>query len=316
MIRAALVLFTLLSLVTPAHAQSGALFLLVPFGARAVAQGDAVAADTALGSESVWWNPAGAARGARREIAVHHNTTFASTNDMVAFVIPSKMMGTVSGAFYLANYGDLPVTEGPGVELGIASTHNYMAALSYASEVGSRLSVGLTYKFLMLRFLCSGYCPFPTFTGSTSAVDLGIQYRVPVSMPMVVGASLRNLGPPLQVKDREQADPLPRQFQIGGRARLPIPLLARNESSLDIMADLKQSEVLGGLAGGVGAVVSYREEFFLRTGYYKQPGEGSGPSIGLGAELGNFTLDIARRFDRISSEIGQTPTFISLGVRF
>lgn len=317
MIRAALALLSLSVFAPPAQAQSGALFLLVPFGARAVGQGEAAVADSSLGTEGIWWNPAGAARGAKREVSVHHSQTFAAVSDMIAFMVPSKVLGTFSGAFYLVNYGDLPITTGPDVQVGTVSTHNYMAALSYASAVGSRFSAGLTYKFLMLRFACSGVCiDIPPTSGSSSALDLGVQYRVPVGIPMVVGASLRNLGPPLQVKDSEQADPLPRQLQIGVRTRVPLRFLERNESSLDLMADYKNAAALGGFAGGAGAVLGYREEFFLRLGYYLQPGEGGGPSIGIGAARGDVSIDLARRFDEFSSQVGETPTYISLRVRF
>jgi hypothetical protein len=316
-IRATIAVLSFVLFAAPLHAQSGGLFLVLPFGARSIGQGEATVADSSLGTEGLWWNPAGAARGSKREVTVHHSKTFGATSDMVAFMVPSRLLGTLSGAFYLVNYGDLPVTAGPDVQLGTVSTHNYMGALSYASAVGSRLSAGLTYKFLMLRFACSGLCgDIPVISGSTSAVDLGAQYRMPVPIPLVIGASLRNLGPALQVKDRAQADPLPRILQVGARARVPMTILEKNESSLDLMADYKAAAVFNGAAGGVGAVLGYREQFFLRTGYHLQPGGGSGPSIGFGAVRGDISIDLAMRFDEFSSQAGETPTYISLRVRF
>jgi hypothetical protein len=237
---------------------------------------------------------------------------------MVAFMVPSKVLGTLSGAFYLVNYGDLPVTPPQGeVQIGTVSTHNYMLALSYASTIGSRFNAGLTYKFLMLRFACSGVCgDVPVFSGSTSALDVGAQYRVPAPIPLMLGASIRNLGPALPVKDNEQADPLPRIFQIGARAGIPMEFLKRSQSSLELMADYKAAAVFDGAAGGVGAVLGYRDEFFLRTGYHFQPGGGSGPALGVGAVRGDLSIDLGMRFDEFSSQLGETPTYISLRVRF
>ena len=304
-------------LASPLSAQSGALFLVLPFGARSVGQGEATVADSSLGTEGLWWNPAGAARGSAREVTVHHSKTFGATSDMVAFMVPSRLLGTLSGAFYLVNYGQLPVTDDFGNQVGDAYTHDYMAALSYASAVGSRLSAGLTYKFIMVRFACSGQCGVtPVYSGSSSALDLGAQYRVPAPIPLVIGASIRNLGPALPVKDNEQADPLPRVFQIGARTRIPTEFLKRNESSLDLMADYKAAAVFNGPAGGVGAVLGYRDEFFLRTGYHFQPGGGSGPALGFGAVRGDLSIDLGMRFDEFSSQLGDTPTYISLRVRF
>lgn len=316
MIRALLVLLLAVVPLAPAAAQSGALFLLVPFGARAVGQGEAVVADSTMGTESIWWNPAGSARATKRELAVHHSTTFGATSDMVAFMVPSEILGTVSGAFYLVDYGDFAATDSSGNYTGSVYTHNYMGALSYSVGIGSRLSAGLSYKFVMLRFGCSGYCAFPLFSGSSSALDLGMQYRMPAPFPLMIGATLRNLGPALQVKDSDQADPLPRVFQFGARTRLPIEAIERNNSSLELMADYKVASALGSGAIGGGAVLGYRDEFFLRFGYYHQPGQGSGPSIGLGMEQGAFTVDLSRRFDEFASQVGTTPTYISLRVRF
>lgn len=299
--------------VRPLAAQNGALFLLVPFGARAVGQGEAVVADTALGSESIWWNAAAGARGAKREVAVHHSQTFIAISDMIAIVAPTRLLGTFSAAVYMVNYGDLPLTDNMGLPLGIITNRNYMAAVSYASTFGSRLSAGLTYKFVMLRFECPGNCGA---TGSTSALDVGAQYAVPGRFPVVIGASIRNIGPALQVQDSEQADPLPRLIQVGARARLPFASLERSQASLEIMADIKQAAALGSGAYSGGIVIGYRNEFFLRGGYLTQPGEGGGPSIGVGATRGALSIDIARRFDELSSQLGETPTYVSLRVQF
>ena len=78
-----------------AAAQNGGLFLLVPFGARAVGQGDAVVADTTLGTEAMWWNAAALAWLPKREIAIHHSQTVIANSDMLTFAVPSRVLGTL-----------------------------------------------------------------------------------------------------------------------------------------------------------------------------------------------------------------------------
>lgn len=302
----------------PAHAQNGGLFLLVPFGAHAVGQGEAVVADSTLGTEAMWWNAAALARLGKREVAVHHSQTLIATSDMLTFAVPSRVLGTVAASAYLVNYGDQAATDPVnGTEIGTITNRNYQLAVSYATPVGKRLSAGVTYKFIMLRFQCTGICGnVPVISGSTSALDLGGQYVLPTSVPITLGASVRNLGPGLQVKDAEQADPLPRVIQVGGKARLPIASLREAGASLDMTLDVQSAEALNGAAGGLGFILGYRDVAFLRGGYKLQPGDAKGPSIGFGFERGGFALDLARRFDTASAQLGEPPTYVSLRARF
>ncbi len=317
-VRAAVILALIASSATHARAQNGGLFLLVPFGAHAVALGEAVVADSALGTEAMWWNAAALARLGKKEVAVHHSQTLIATSDMLTFALPSRVLGTIAASAYLVNYGDQAATDPVnGTEIGTITNRNYQLALSYATPVGKRLSAGVTYKFVMLRFQCTGICGnVPVISGSTSALDLGAQYVLPTTLPVTIGASVRNIGPALQVKDTEQADPLPRIFQVGVKARLPVQSLSEAGASLDVTADVQRAAALTGAAGGVGVVLGYREVAFLRGGYKLQPGDAKGPSIGFGFQRGGFALDLARRFDAASSQLGEPPTYISLRARF
>jgi hypothetical protein len=301
-----------------ATAQNGGLFLLVPFGARAVGQGEAVVADSSIGTEGVWWNAAALARLGKREVAVHHSQTVIATSDMVSYAVPSRALGTLAASAYLVNYGDQQATDAAtGTPLGTITNRNYLLALAYATPVGRRVSAGVTFKVLMLRFQCSGICgEVPVISGNTSALDAGIQVRLPTSLPVTVGAALRNVGPALQLRDAEQADPLPRLLQFGLRSRIPVSALARTEATLDLSADLHSASALGGVAGGVGATLGYRGLAFLRAGYKAQAGQGRGPSIGFGLERGALVFDIARRFDGLSAQLGDPPTYVSVKARF
>ncbi len=318
---AGLALATLLTCFAPeqARAQSGALFVLVPFGARAVAQGDAVVADTTLGTDAVWWNPASLARLPEREIAVHHASTAIARSDMIAFAAPSQVLGTIAVSALIVDYGSTEVTDvSSGSPVGgTIGTYNYQVAASYASPVGRRFNAGITYKFLMIRSACSGNCGnISSVSGSSSALDLGAQYVLPTTLPLSLGLSLRNLGPAMQFRDAEQADPLPRLVQVGVRVGIPSAALERNNTTVDLAADVFNAEALDGAAVGLGVTLGYRGIAFLQAGYKKQSGQGGGPSIGIGFRHGALGIDLARRFDNFSSQLGETPTYVMVRARF
>ncbi len=316
-----MLLWLLLLLLVPRHAgaQSGGLFVLVPFGARAVGEGDAVAADTTLGTEAMWWNPATLARLPQREIAVHHAGTAIAQTDMVAFAVPSKVLGTLAVSGLIVNYGSTEVTDiNTGAPVGgTIGTYNYQLAATYAAPVVHRLNAGVTYKFLMIRSACSGNCGATTnISGSSNAVDLGLHYALRTRVPISVGGSIRNLGPAMQFRDAEQADPLPRIIQLGARVEVPAQVLAHNSTSLEVSADIFNADALGGTAAGIGMTLSYRELAFLQAGYKMQSGQGGGPSIGVGFRHGSIGVDVARRFDSFSSQLGETPTYVMVRARF
>lgn len=302
----------------PAGAQaSGALFLLNPLGARAVGQGDAVAADTLMGTEAMWWNPSLLARLPKREIAVHHATSFVSDNNMLAFAMPSKILGTLALSGLIADYGSTPAIDDNGFPLGgTVGVYNYQLAASYASQIGRRLSAGVTYKYLIFRKACSGGCgnSSENFSGTSSAVDFGAHYVLPTTLPASIGASLRNLGPGLQVRDAEQADPLPRTLQVGARVEIPFAALARNNATLEASGDLFYSDAKA--TTGLGLSLGYRALAFMHVGYRAQVDLGGGPSIGFGYRQGAFGLDVARRFEPFSQGVSQPPTYVMVRARF
>jgi hypothetical protein len=132
----------------------GAPFLLLPVGARAVGMGQAVVADQS-GTEAIWWNAAGVARSERREIAVHHYETIIGTGDAVSILIPSSLLGVFAVSLYALDYGDFPVTDSLGNQIGSLLTRNVAYAATYATPIGGRISAGITFKIVQLRLDCS-----------------------------------------------------------------------------------------------------------------------------------------------------------------
>ena len=304
----------------PSHGAlaQGAAFLLAPFGARSVGRGEAVVADSTLGTEGIWYNAAALARMPAREIAFHNGTTLFGNIFMLSGVVPSRVLGTLGGGAYMFDYGDQPNTDDVGNTVGNITNRNYLVAATYASPIGKRFSTGLTYKFVSFSQQCSGLCPkFRSVQGSTNALDAGVQYTLPTTQPITIGATVRNIGQRLQFKDREQADPLPRTIQIGAMTRIPVSSLNQAGATLDVSADISQVSNIDASFQALGAALGYREQIFLTAGYKHISGGGGGPSIGFSLQRGAFGLDLSRRFDQLSSQVGQSPpTYVALRARF
>ena len=297
---------------------AGASFLSLPVGARSVGSGAAAVADT-LGPDGVWWNPASLGAMTRTELSLNGSQTFEGTSAGLSIARPSRVFGTIALAGTILDYGSQAVTDDvTGGEVGSLTIRSSIAMISYATPVGDRLRLGLSYKYARLAFTCSGVCGnTPQIAGSVSAVDLGAQYVLPTAIPMTLGAAVRHLGPSFQVLDAEQADPLPRTWQVGASARIPVAALDSADTSLDVMADVLGSLAYESPSARVGALLTYRKRYSLRGGYTLVDGEGGGPAIGLGAFLSDgMILDIARRFDSFSAVAGASPTYVSLRFLF
>jgi hypothetical protein len=161
----------------------GGLFLLLPIGARAVGMGQAGVASS-KGSEAVWWNPAGLSAADKREVAIHHSQSILGTGDALAVVVPSELLGNVALSIDVLNYGDFPLVDTSGVQLGTIIPRNLIYAVTYASGVGERIGLGLSYKIVQLRFDCSGPCPA---AASQTAVANNRRTRHPKCRPPIPG---------------------------------------------------------------------------------------------------------------------------------
>ena len=310
-----------LGLALPAVArtqQAGAAFLLLPIGSRSVGTGEATVADT-LGADGAWWNPASLAPMRRTELSLNGSQSFEGTSAAIGFARPSRALGTLGVSATILDYGDQGVTDpNTGADVGTLSIRSTIAMLTYATPIGDRLRVGLSYKYLRLAFTCSGLCgETPQFVGSSTALDVGAQYVLPTTMPITVGAAVRQLGPDFQVRDAEQADPLPRTWQLGASGRVPSTRLREQDVQVDVMADLLGSLAYESISARLGTTITYRGRYALRGGYTLVEGERGGPSVGLGVFLSDgMVLDLARRFDGFSAQAGQAPTYVSLRFLF
>jgi hypothetical protein len=279
----------------------GAAFLLLPVGARATALGQAATADGGT-TEAVFWNPAGLAALSRSEFAVHHFNAFFGNGDAAVIALHGARLGTVALAAYIIDYGDLDLTprDGGGVPIGRITPRNVALSLSYGTDLGGGVDIGVTYKLVQLRVDCSGDCTdVPPAIGTTHAADVGLRYTV-AGLPLSVGVSLRNVGFNLQVENSAQADPLPTRFAVGIAYEVLRPVPGREGESIDVrvLADVQSAVGHGafaplkllGVESGVGELIR------LRAGYAFLDSDAKGPSLGLGLKVGSVSLDLARIF--------------------
>jgi len=279
----------------------GAEFLLLPVGARATALGQAATADGGT-TEAIFWNPAGLAELSKSEFAVHHFNAFFGNGDAAAFAFHGARLGTIALAAYVIDYGDLDLTprEGGGVPIGRITPRNVALSLSYGTELGGGVDVGVTYKLVQFRVDCSGDCTdVPATTATTHAADVGVRYAFS-GVPLSVGISLRNFGFNLQVENSAQADPLPTRLALGIAFDVLRPVPGREGESIDVrvLADLQSAVGHGafapmklvGVESGVGELIR------VRGGYAFLDSDAKGPSLGIGLKVGAVSLDLARVF--------------------
>ena len=299
-----------------ARAEEGGLFLLVPVGARAVGVGQAVVASQ-LGSEAVWWNPAGLARSEKREAAIHHSQNILATGDALTLLVPSSLLGVAALSIDIFDYGNIERTRGPNGASGQILPRNIVYAATYGTPIGAHVNAGITYKLVQFRVDCTGDCgDIPSSSSSTTAVDAGLQYDLGDFAPMTFGAAIRNLGLRFQVNDEDQADPLPTRLQVGVLYRMLSLGGAQRAMDLHLSGDLVNQVTFETPSARIGADMIVQKTVHLRAGYGFEHSEGSGASIGFGISAGNLIVDLARVFEGFSSGAGQAPTFLSLRYLF
>ena len=295
----------------------GALFLLVPVGARAVGLGQAdVASD--IGGESIWANPAGLARLTRNELSINHSQTVIATGDALNGVFPAGKAGVIAATAYLMDYGQQQLTDPTSpTPIGTLYLRSYVFAASYAATFGSRISAGLTYKFVQERVDCSGLCVnVAAFSASTNALDLGVQAVVDKARRLTLGLDVRDAGLTLQVRDAPQADPLPTRIHLGAQYLVPNIEKSVPDGELRVSAEIVQDPASGSSSVRAGGELAFKKLFFLRCGVSGGSGDGAGAAIGLGVKRGGISMDFARAFGGFSSDAGKPPTYLTLRFQF
>jgi len=301
---------------------AGALFLLFPVGAQSVGMGQTAAAMEGRG-ELVFLNPAGVAGLTTSEFALHTARLAAGATNAITAFFPRRGIGVFGAALDLVDYGDQEVSDSNGTPIGRIAPRNLALLATYAAQLTGAVSLGVSYKLIEFRVDCSGACPPLTGgQGVTHALDLGGQFTVGPDHALRIGVALRNLGFPLQVNNRDQADALPTRLVFGAAYRVllqpqGVETAAPDRFDLKVAADVESRWREAGTPDvRVGVDLGYLEALRVRGGYAFVHQGLSGPSVGVGVATGSIGVDLARTFLSGSDLVVPNPTFLSFRVEF
>jgi hypothetical protein len=295
----ALVLAALILLPVAASAEGGSTglsFLKLGVGGRAIGMGDAYAAVDGDAS-CLYWNPAGCASIEGTDVLLMHSEWFEGVT--YEFVGAARSFG--DQAFGLGVFGlymdDLERREGPTSEpIGHFGVFDFAVTGSYARGLTDCLRAGGSVKYLHEKIddeLATGV-----------AVDLGAQYDVPAVDGLSAGVAVQNLGP--QMSFIEEKFDLPVTYRVG--AAYDAPLSAVNGALLLVGDAVLAND--GDPKVHLGFEFEYAETIALRLGY-RTGWDNQNVSVGLGAKVGDFSLDYA--YVPFYSDLGDTHR-ISLGL--
>src|SRR5437870_12885666 len=124
---------------------SGALFLVLPVGAQAVAMGQTGATLEGRG-EAAFWNPAGLATIERGELALNSASLAAGATHALTVYFPSHRFGVLGGAVYLVDYGDLERTDSASDTIARIAPRNIELLASYATPLPGPVTARINYN--------------------------------------------------------------------------------------------------------------------------------------------------------------------------
>lgn len=299
----------------------GALFLLFPVGAQSVGMGQTAAALEGRG-EAVFLNPAGVGSLTTSEFALHSAQLAAGATNAITVFFPRRGVGVFGVALDLVDYGDQEVPDSSGNTIGRIASRNIALLATFATQLTGDFALGVSYKLIEFRVDCSGACPpLSGGQGVTHALDLGCQFGVGPDRALRFGVALRNLGFPLQVNNRDQADALPTRLVIGAAYRLLLRPVADDSAGdrfdVRLAADVESPwRETGTPDVRLGVNIGYRDLVRVRGGYAFVHQGLSGPSVGLGVASGSIGVDLARTFLTGTDLVVPNPTFLSFRVVF
>jgi len=294
----------------------GAIFLLLPVGAKAVSLGRAMTAME--GSESAFWNPAGLAPLGESQVVLFRGDHVAGTATAVSALWARPGVGTVGASYFLLDAGELDRRDENGNYTGTITIRNHLGVVSAAARLLDNLSAGVNFKIVQFRFACRGICPDAGTTATTYAIDAGVQ-MMPTDR-LRIGAMVAHLGPRLQVLNAEQADPLPARVRVAVAYDLS-SYFTDNENMGGWIAVEVQDRLRdpGSLSLYVGTEFSVGREdaLYLRAGYVLGDlDQSDGARVGLGLDYERFELSIAKSLE-VSTLTGETePVHVTFSITF
>lgn len=295
-------IFALLQLIVSANAfafekvgTTSFQFLKVIPTARAIGMGGAYST-IGIGSESMFWNPAGLTTVSNLDASVSYLDWFmdvAQYSFSAAYSLGE--LGTFGVFGMMTDVGTIKETKvsylgyqngvyNPGLTGNTFSPNSIVLGLSYAKDLNDRFSFGLNVKYANedLVYYSKGAIIF----------DAGMLYKTGYKS-IVVGASIRNFGQEIVYIDRNY--PLPQILNIGVSSYLfsdDDPLISKIDNhSLLLSADIIQPRDYD-QQYAVGLEYAFSKMLYLRGGYLFNS-DNDGINLGAGVSFKGTTVDYA-----------------------
>lgn len=297
----------------------GALFLLLPVGARGVSLGRAMTAMD--GPESVWWNPAGLAGITDGRALLLRDDDLAGVSTALTVLLPRAGVGVAGISYQLLDFGDSDFTDAQGNVIGAASYRNHVGVLSAATELVSGWALGVNMKLIQQRVSCQGDCDGVGNASTTYALDAGVQWQDVFGLPLRLGSALVHAGPRVQIINAEQADPLPTRVRIAAGYDILDHFLEAEEDIYALLTvELEDRwRDLGSPATYVGAEVGAgrEQQLVVRAGYvFGADLQVNGAGVGVGLRYDRFELGIGKSLPSTSLVAETEPVHLTLGFLF
>ncbi|MDZ7265573.1 MAG: PorV/PorQ family protein [candidate division KSB1 bacterium] len=267
-------------------AQSGFAFLKLGAGSRSAGMGEAMTAIVADAS-GTYWNPAGLAQMNGTELHFTHNKWLQGiANEFVA--VGFRFGTNALGLSFMSNTitGIERRTQASTEPLATLSTHDILFGLSFARNWGSRVTYGVTLKYLYQKIYIE--------SSNGIAADIGLQYQLPIA-GLKAGLALQNWGYVTAMKNEKPR--LPQTIRLGLGYFLAVPggnLIA----AMDWVKIVDSSSHLN-----FGLEYNLMKYLSLRTGY--QTGfNDKGMQVGIGLRVERYGLDYA--YVPFASDLGNS----------
>ena len=296
----------------------GALFLLLPVGAKGVSLGHAMTAVSS--AESAFWNPAGLASLPQSELVVMRGDPIAGESTSLSGLFVWQPLGVLGLSYQLLNQGEQDLVDDQANVRGTITVRSHVGLVSVATRLTEWLDVGFNMKVVQFNLSCRGQCDDSGVKSSGWAGDVGFQSQPLADVPLRFGAMLAHFGPRFQVVNAEQADPLPTRIRLSAAYEVLRHFATPGELALWIQVEVEDRWRRPGQSPsyyvGTELVAGSTDVIFVRSGYAKgESGPTDGTAIGLGLRYERFELALAKSF---TSSIlpGSEPVYVSFGILF
>lgn len=220
-----IIIFYALFLFTHAKASertgtTGAQFLKIGVGARAIAMGEAFGA-VADDINAIYWNPSGLTSIENSEASFMYTEWFQGVNyQFLGYAKRVQKLGMIGISCNYLTYGKIKRTKedlATGTYLGYDgdfTASDLAVSLSYARKISNKLSLGMNAKIIYQKNegeKATGY-----------AADMGMQYAMPedglIVIPDKISISIHNIGNPMEFINEK--NPLPLNIRLGAAYQL------------------------------------------------------------------------------------------------